>query len=673
MVPLYKINFDLYRINNKIHRNKYIEPKELYDIPDSFSKYTLEDLNSEICIKLYHTFGLLDLYIKFPQGTFLKHIISFVRLLEQNAFSGKSNSIYMLPIDETNQNIYGNIYLEIKSLTIPDYQGQCFVKILLNPYQLKTKTTMHNSNFVIKQAFLIPIHNRFNQLKFEVYSAITEGLLLKKINEEKLSEFAVQLPEILNTFFVPTEGIYIKMTNENKSIKLSNNNITLNFRIIDYSSLLSLTVKNRNKKILEDMTMEKNEDDIGIKNLLKRMKKMIHIFKELDKFYKTVFRFKYPYFSSLIMVFSIAFFLKCQTKYLITHIIFLFFLIGFAFSTLYQATFAPYFDKYVFSYRNPYDFESKFLKTEDQQDREEIMKKDYLIEKGESNIISTIIDPIKNFKEYLKTFKEVVFSFTKYVSTFEKLKNLFLWTDPLLSFYFMVLMFLLMLIVYHIEFRYVLLLSFTKKFIFGMFYYKSKHHHNLEIGRILLEYCNDEWKKQIKTNMKSEKTDWKTVKIYDEKFKVFIKEEFLKHSKIIVKDELFNNIANLGDIQQEMGKSECKFKIKKFSNLYHFTQKNPLIMNNPIEPEDIFLYFIQNIKSDYYIKVHSLDHEIPHMKDDRFTSLSYETFEQLPQSSFVQESMNKEIKSKEKTNSKIENELNKAKDKDSINSYSNKK
>ena len=59
-------------------------------------------------------------------------------------------------------------------------------------------------------------------------------------------------------------------------------------------------------------------------------------------------------------------------------------------------------------------------------------------------------------------------------------------------------------------------------------------------------------------------------------------------------------METIGDVIEELGKIEDVLKIKRQSNLFHETKNNPKIYIKDIDPEDIFAYFIQNIKSDYY-------------------------------------------------------------------------
>ena len=59
-------------------------------------------------------------------------------------------------------------------------------------------------------------------------------------------------------------------------------------------------------------------------------------------------------------------------------------------------------------------------------------------------------------------------------------------------------------------------------------------------------------------------------------------------------------METIGDVIEELGKVNDVLKIKRLSSLFHFTKNNSKIYRKDIDPEDVFAYFIQNIKSDYY-------------------------------------------------------------------------
>ena len=642
VVPLYKINFDIYRLDYSKNRSKYINPKEIYEVfyhvePTTLEKLLLSDFNSEIMIRLYHPYDHFELFLKFTRNKKLISIKNFLSVLENNSYSGL-NSQFISSIEETNLNIYGKLCIELSSLSIPDYNGQCFVKVTLQPYSFDSKLMINTTNFQINQLFHLPIHNRFGSLTFEVFNVVSEGILVKTNSQEIMFEYKIELPEILNNYFFPSEFIEIEMNKpiqKNKSPLLSKlKEAKLTLSIKNYSNPIALTTKNRNKKVLEDMRLDDSDDDLNFKNLMKRMKKMIIVYRDFNHYYKTLFRFKYPIFSGLLMILSIIFCLNFEARYLLSHTILLLLIILFCYSKVYNVYFSFYVNTYILSLRNPYDFESIFVSTKKEEEQKEVKNPNYLIEKENTGIISNIIDPIKHYKEYKEQYFSVLFTLTNWVSTCEKIKNLFLWTDPLLSFYFMMFMICIYLFIYHLEIKYILLFSFVKKFISGFFYYRAKFLNNCEIGKIILESSLEEWRAISNNKFESENSNISSIKIYDEKFKQLIKDNLEKHSNLVIKEEFFNSIETLGNIQAEIGKCKDMIKLNKNSTIYHFTNTNSNIYKKPIEPEDIFYYFVSNIKSDFYIMRHSLIKEDKdNLNISRFASLSNADFPSTPKKS----------------------------------------
>ena len=84
-------------------------------------------------------------------------------------------------------------------------------------------------------------------------------------------------------------------------------------------------------------------------------------------------------------------------------------------------------------------------------------------------------------------------------------------------------------------------------------------------------------------------------------------------------------------MQNEIGKCEGILKIKKTSPLYRYVKNNDKIYTKDVEIEDLFYYFIQNIKSDFYIlrnkeELKSYKYEEKNVNEDRYLSLSSENF-----------------------------------------------
>ena len=83
-------------------------------------------------------------------------------------------------------------------------------------------------------------------------------------------------------------------------------------------------------------------------------------------------------------------------------------------------------------------------------------------------------------------------------------------------------------------------------------------------------------------------------------------------------------------MQNEIGKCEGVLKIKKSSPLYKYVKNNNKILTKDIEPEDYFYYFVQNIKSDFYIlrnkETENNNYNISNDIEGKYLSLSSENF-----------------------------------------------
>jgi hypothetical protein len=274
----------------------------------------------------------------------------------------------------------------------------------------------------------------------------------------------------------------------------------------------------------------------------------------------------------------------------------------FANSSFYAHYLSIYSQKYIFSIRNPYDFESG-VSTKLDMENDEIKKDNYLTveDKKKKNITDYIIQPIKSYKQIKDTYQKVLFRFTSYVSIIEKTKNILLWTDPLLSLYFFIVIFVASLVIYSIRFKYLMLFVITKKFIFGAFYYKKKLTNNVEVANIILEHTYYKWVTEKKRNESIDGTDIDLQPITDEKFRILIKEELEKNADIHIKSEFLNSVVTIGEVKSAIMKCKALLKIKKESKLYKNTLDNKNIYQMSVEIEEIFYYYVKNVKSDYYI------------------------------------------------------------------------
>ena len=511
---------------------------------------------------------------------------------------------------------FGNIMIDIINFKAPNFEGKIKIKIDLEPYLLPTRVIMSKGVFNFNQKFILPKHNRFKYLKFYIYKIKEEGLLYKKEAEKLITTFEIPLPKLINIYYLSKDPIIIKLKpiKEKQKKKEKYSNMSIEFKFYDWSSLLSLLVKNTNKRVLDDYPLYNKEGDSDepytISILLKRIKRVLAMFKDIYYFYKMLQNFKYPVLSSTFLLLVIFYTFVCEPRYILTHILIFIISILIYYSSIFQTYVYPKLSPFFLNYRNKYDTPSKIASTESQKNKEEVAQSDYLIKKKGFSI------SFKEIKEYKHAYIDLLFRLSRIASFFEKFKNLFIWTDPLLSLYMTALLVLFLLVVWNIELRYITCFSIVKKFIFGIFFYKNKLINNKEIARIVVTDAFNIWNKEKmkekekmkdkekeKDEKKNDKEVIKTMEkkaLDDEKLKNIIKNKLFEHSNIILSEKFFENMETIGDVIEELGKIEDVLKIKRLSYLFYYTKNNPKIYKKDIDPEDIFAYFIQNIKSDYY-------------------------------------------------------------------------
>ncbi len=612
VVPLYKINMDITKIiyNNYekkvIRYSKSISSDEIYDLyySDICDKnMKLSEMDIDILIDLYHNYSKYHIKILFRKDKTLSQVKNFIDFIENNSFNYDTPSPYIKTIDEKYTNIYGLLYLKIDSLQIEDFQGECFIKVTNLPYTFSTTKLINPDNILnniyhLNQNFILPIHNRFGKLKFEIYQDVYKGVLIKQKEQEATYEATIELTKIFNEFNNKEIKIHLTFNSmednqpvkKKKSILFSDENedkneneIRTNLLVVikDYCNPFVLLEKSRNKNILEDS--EAGDDNLGIKILLKRLKKVFYLFEQLNLLYDSIFQFKYPIFSLICMIFVLGNLYFIQSKYIFNFLILLLIIMLISQCKMYKLYLEPYINKYIFSYKNPYDVKSKIITTKKEEEDRELKNPDYLIEKEELNILTDIIDPLTKYNKYKLKYLGFLVKITKYVGTVEKIKNLFLWTDPKLTIYFLFLLIMIYLIIFKIDFKYILIFSLTKRFFMGFFYYRNKYINNLEIGRILLEHSVVKWReKNRKDDKKFERLldniDLSTTRAYDNNFRAIISNIFEKNSNAVLSETIFNIINSLKDMQNEIGKCEGVLKIKKSSPLYKFIKNNKKII-----------------------------------------------------------------------------------------------
>ena len=616
MFPLYKINIEIYRIiyiekekkdkSKKITKKiKYITSKEIYKLDNYDPKIILLSLNTEIVIKLYHDYDTFETFIKFDKDCSINTVKTFLATIEPYSYLGKIKSAYINEITENDINSYGNLLVDIIKVKAPFYDGKLFVKVNINPYTFITKTIEDSNDFIFNQKFLIPKHNRFKYLIFSIFTIKEEGLIIKTDSEELIGDYKISLPELLNTYFLSKNSIIrdIKLSKENEKL-IKFNDMTIEFKIKDFSSLLSLAVKNVNKRILDDYPLHNidgnTDEPYTINTMLKRIKRVLAIMKNIYYSYKMIQRFKYPVLSTSILFLVIYYYIFCDPRFILTHILFFFTILLFSYSQIFNKYFYPYYKTIFLSIRNRYDTPSLIARTESQQDREEVNQNDYLANKKKGFQIPTL----KQIKEIREAYIDVLFRLSRMASFFEKFKNLFLWTDPLLSFYMMVIFCLVLLFIWNINGSYLILIGLVQKFLFGIFYYKNKYINNKEVARIVVKDTYEKWKKGKKDDKKIEEGVIKTMEkkgLDDEKLKILLKEKLYEHCSILLNDNFYDSIETIGDVIDELAKIEDVIKIRRTSSLFYLTKNNKKIYQKDVDIDDRFIYYIQNIKSDYYM------------------------------------------------------------------------
>ena len=626
LVPLYKMNIELYRVikpnTNKNPLNtsitKLISPKEIELLYEKYPNVEIGFLDSEIELKLQHDYDNSDLYLKFTSNFTIAKIYTFIKILETNSYSRKSECEYISEINETNSNIYGKLIIKLLKLKIPKGNKNTFkIKLNLYPYTFPTKKFVYDENldikeYIINQKFGIPLHNRFISLKISVY-LLTSKLLSKTEYEELIGEYSINLPELLNNFSNTNNTIIGELNpisdKDKDKEKVKGFNIVFKYK--NLSSLLALVIKNSNKNIIENYPLGNGlEGPYKISTLFKRIKRVFIIISSITETIKSIINFKYPIFSLFFLLLEIYYFLFFDTRYLLSHILIILIILFFCFSKTYQSYFSKYINCIFFTYKNPYDKSCQYVKS--QTDFQKEKQNDYLVVNERPKFK---IPTLKSLNDIKKSYSEIVFKLSKILTNIEKAKNLFLWTDPILSFYFFLLMIGLIMLYYNIQFRFILMFAITKKFIKGIFYYKIKYKNNKEVAIIILKnaylfYINQ-------TKKRSEKDNVRFLKLtFNEKLQKIILNSFKIHAEIEIKEDIFKKVLNMGEFIEEIGNCEDLLYISKNSELYHYTINDYDIYHKTIQIENILMYYIQNIKSDYYLACNELNDSEDEDEDD---------------------------------------------------------
>ena len=240
-----------------------IPPSEIYDFYSYAPNALLYDVNSQIIFRLYHDYDRFETFIKFDQDFRIIAVKNFLSKIEHNSYSNQTKSIYINEITESYMDSFGNILVDIINFNAPNFEGKIRIKIELEPYLMPTKVIMSKGLFNFNQKFLLPKHNRFKYLKFYVYKIKQEGLFTKKEAEKLITVYEIPLPKLINIYFLNKNSIVVKLKpiKEKAKKKLKYSNMSLEFKFEDYSTLLSLLVKNTNKRVLDDYPLYNKEGD----------------------------------------------------------------------------------------------------------------------------------------------------------------------------------------------------------------------------------------------------------------------------------------------------------------------------------------------------------------------------------------------------------------------------
>ena len=170
IVPLYKINIELFRIiyppllsDDKTlksipeyNKEVRISSSEIYELEKYSPLSSLSEINSEIIMKLYHDYDRFETLIKFGQDWKISAIKNFLFKIEESSYLNKIKSIYIDEIIESNMDSFGNIMIDIINFSAPYFRGKIKIKICLEPYSFTTKSVISNASFDFNQKFLIP-------------------------------------------------------------------------------------------------------------------------------------------------------------------------------------------------------------------------------------------------------------------------------------------------------------------------------------------------------------------------------------------------------------------------------------------------------------------------------------------------------------------------------------
>ena len=290
--------------------------------------------------------------------------------------------------------------------------------------------------------------------------------------------------------------------------------------------------------------------------------------------------------------------LLSNIEYILTHLLFGMLIIMISCSKYYNKNIKKHINSFLYSKIHPNAIPSVYIKHNKETQTKQIQQNDYFSIKEKHSLPS-----IKKIKEYGQLVKYSMFYLSHVIATIEKIKNMFMWTDPLLTLYVFCFVFVGFVLLYGIQTRYLFMIVVNVIFIKEMFYYGKKHRNNKAAARIVLKHSM----RKVENKRKIMENPYQ-----NEKVQKLITTRCKKYLNIELNPDIFKvNNCNEEFLVNEIAKCDELFVFKKSNKLYpKYKQDKDRYTTIDIE---VFLYwFIQNIKSDYYMISHNL------IEDDMF-------------------------------------------------------
>ena len=273
IMPLWRANYEFFSVSkNSSHAESLKDIEEVIEILNSrFAKlkdYKLDDVleDTKLFIRINHDNDKSDLIISIQQNKsdlsqMLAFLESIVNSRNQNLDEEEVGKWkYIQRIDETNYYNYGKLKIDIDDIIFSCSQDiNLFIRISIDPYVYRTRTIISKKIFLFKQMFLLPIHNRFDCLKFEIVMENNAGFFHKKYSEEKIAEFKLRIPDIMN-------GEYDN-SNNHKEIEILDKDTETIFKVNHIEKgKINAYIPFKNLKIDEKLKKTLTDNEIPLKS-----------------------------------------------------------------------------------------------------------------------------------------------------------------------------------------------------------------------------------------------------------------------------------------------------------------------------------------------------------------------------------------------------------------------